>query len=513
MKIDRDPEKAARRQYDLIVVGGGIYGVMLALEASLRDLVVLLLEKEDFGGATSYNSLRIVHGGLRDLQNLDLRRYWEFGRERRWFLEHFPEMVEPLPVLVPLYQRGLLRTDLFRIAFFLDRLLLPRRDRELSDDRFLPYGSVLAAAEVKQHFPQVQERGLHGGGLWYDACVPDSQRLILEVLRRAYAMDATALNYMPAVDALGDQNQIEGVRARDTLTHVTHQFASDVVINTAGPWVQDVASGFDQRFSELDRLSLGWNILLDREAPSDCALGVRPPSGAQVHFLHPWKGRLLAGTGYAPRNTKEKNPKPSMDEIHNHLEDLNEAVPALQLRPQDILHVFAGYLPAEPDGVQLAKKDLIIDHAKRGGPRGLYSVRSTKLTAARATAEKVLLEIFPNRDLAPPDMEAFSNMRSAKVAQRGVWDYGWYPDGGDDSWLKSLSRIIEEESVCHLDDLLLRRTSLGDNPFRALELAPELCGLFDWDSDRCQEEIERVEHHFRWVEKDASESLKEDGDA
>jgi glycerol-3-phosphate dehydrogenase len=270
----------------------------------------------------------------------------------------------------------------------------------------------------------------------------------------------------------------------------------------------------DQRVPELDHLTLAWNILFDREAPSDCALGVRPPqSGAQIHFLHPWKGRLLAGTGYAPRNTKEKNPKPSMDEIHNHLEDLNEAVPALQLSPQDILHVFAGYLPAEQDGVQLAKKDLIIDHAKRGGPRGLYSVRSTKLTAARATAEKVLLEIFPNRDLAPPDMEAFSNMRSAKVAQRGVWDYGWYPDGGDDSWLKSLSRIIEEESVCHLDDLLLRRTSLGDNPFRALELAPELCGLFDWDSDRCQEEIERVEHHFRWVEKDASESLKEDGDA
>ena len=83
MEIARTPDAAAQEEHDLIVVGGGIYGVMLALEASLRECSVLLLEKEDFGGATSYNSLRIIHGGLRDLRTFNLRRYWTFGRERR----------------------------------------------------------------------------------------------------------------------------------------------------------------------------------------------------------------------------------------------------------------------------------------------------------------------------------------------------------------------------------------------------------------------------------------------
>ena len=499
MRIVRDPETAAQKHYDLVIVGGGIYGVMLALEASLRECSVLLLEKEDFGGATSYNSLRIIHGGLRDLQTLNLRRYWEFGRERRWFLEHFPGLVERLPVLVPLYQRGLLRTDLFRIAFLLDRLLLPRRDRELSDGRFLPYGEVISTSEVERRFPEAESHNLSGGALWYDACVPDPQRLMVEVLRWVCDRETVALSHMKAVELLRDQNQVMGVRARDVLNGTCYDFSSEVVINAAGPWCASVARRFDREVSELHQYSIAWNILFDREAPSDCALGVRPPSsGEQIHFLHPWKGRLMAGTGHAPRETRNEEPQPSKEELQAHLEELNRAIPTLRLRPRDIIHVYAGYLPVKKDDVQLAKVDRIVDHAKRGGPSGLYTIRSTKLTAARATAEKVLSEVFSERDVTLERKRSFKE-HSRSSTMRGVWDYEWYPSTEDSSWRESLIPIVEEESVHHLDDLMLRRTSLGDNPARALDLAPDLCGLFDWDEQRCQKEVRRVEDHFHWV--------------
>ncbi|MFB6231277.1 MAG: FAD-dependent oxidoreductase, partial [Salinibacter sp.] len=240
-KIARAPDQASRKQYDLIVVGGGVYGVMLALEATLRDRSVLLLEKEDFGGATSYNSLRIIHGGLRELRTLNLRRYWTFGRERRWFLEHFPHLVERLPVLVPLYQRGLMCTGVFKSAFLVDRLLLPRRDRRVEGDQVVPYGRVVPPAEVKRRFPAVETQDLRGGALWYDACVPDSQRLIVEVLRSACQMGTTALNYMPAIELLKEAGQVAGVRARDAQKSGSYEFRAGTVVNAAGPWSREVA--------------------------------------------------------------------------------------------------------------------------------------------------------------------------------------------------------------------------------------------------------------------------------
>src|SRR3970040_1750222 len=112
-KLIRQPEAASKEKYDLIIVGGGIYGAALSYMASLYGLESLLLERDDFGGATSYNSLRILHGGLRYLQKLDLHRFWESVRERNWFFRNFAGLVEPLPCLIPLYNRGLYRKSIF----------------------------------------------------------------------------------------------------------------------------------------------------------------------------------------------------------------------------------------------------------------------------------------------------------------------------------------------------------------------------------------------------------------
>lgn len=506
----RNSESPSSQNYDLIIVGGGIYGVMLALEASLREKTALLLEKEDFGGATSYNSLRIIHGGLRDLRSLNLRRYWTLGRERRWFLEHFPNLVERLPVLIPLYQRGLMRTSVFRLAFLVDRVLLPHRDRRVNGEQAIPYGQFLSSSEVKRLFPAAKKRGLEGGAMWYDACVPDSQRLIMDVLRVACQMGGTALNYTPAVELLSSQGRVEGVRARDAQGNVSRRFRADTVVNAAGPWSREMALRFGQEAPDLRPCLSAWNVLFDRESPADCAVGAAPPrSGAQHYFLHPWKGRLLVGTGHAAREDSRGSARPSREELDDFLQEVNEAFPNLGLNRQEILHVYSGHLPAKRRGSSsLSKEEKWIDHSDHGGPKGLLSVQGTKFTAARSTAEAVMKYLFPDRTVPEENRDAFRRACSAQAGERGRFDYDWTPPLSTSTWLEPLARIVEEEAVVHLDDLVLRRTNLGDNPKRALRVAPKLCVLFDWDEERRRNELERLNDHFRWV--DAPESIADE---
>src|SRR5690606_18835162 len=126
--IYRDLQRAQEARHDLIVVGGGVHGVMMALEAARRGLRPLLIERGDLGSGTRWNSLRIVHGGLRYLQSFDLPRYRESVAERRWFMRNLPDLVAPLPCLMPLYGNGLRRPMIFRVALKLNDLLSARRN-------------------------------------------------------------------------------------------------------------------------------------------------------------------------------------------------------------------------------------------------------------------------------------------------------------------------------------------------------------------------------------------------
>ncbi len=155
---ERALEALAAERYDLVIVGGGIYGVMVSLEAVRRGLHPLLLERSDFGAATSHNSLRIVHGGLRDLQRVDLRRYYECVQERRWFLQNFPDLVEPLPCLMPLYGQGLRRPWVFRVGLMLNAALSLRRNVGVAPSLRLPSGGMLSREETSAIFPSGRPR-------------------------------------------------------------------------------------------------------------------------------------------------------------------------------------------------------------------------------------------------------------------------------------------------------------------------------------------------------------------
>jgi len=489
-KIKREPSAAAKEVYDLIVVGGGIYGAMLSLEASRRGLRPLLIERGDFGEATSFNSLRIVHGGIRYLQRLDLHRFHESVSERRWFLKTFPGLVKPLPCLMPLYGNGLRHSSFLRIALWVNNLISYRRNRGIRPDRHLPPGRVIDADQTREIFPSVDTEGLQGGAVWYDAYMPDSQRLIIEILRWACEYGAVALNYVEVNQLLKSRNGVAGVAAIDRESGQSFEYMAKVVVNATGPWCRNLAACFDRDEPTLFKSSIAWNVLLNRKALSNYALAVTPKKpGARTYFLVPWKGMLLAGTGHAKWLEGQEEPMPSDKLLSEFLDDLNRAIPTLEASQDEILHVFAGLLPAKKVGsATLADRGVILDHAEHGGPRGLYSISGVKFTTARLVAEKTLNRIFHGRN-HPVRIENFGPPQDVEGKQ-GIFDFNWYPSASDSEWKDSLRLLIAEESVRHLDDLILRRTTLWDNPSRAMEIAPVICELFDWDNPRCSEEVE-----------------------
>lgn len=491
--IRRDLVAAIGRHHDLIIVGGGIYGIMLALEAARRRLRPLLIERRDFAGATSYNSLRILHGGLRYLQSMNLRRALLSIGERRWWLEAFPELVEPLPCLMPLYDEGLRRRPVLQLALAANDLLCRWEGRGGGGRGQLPTGRVLGPAEVIAIFPEVDRKGLRGGGLWHDAFVPNTQRLCMEALRWACAEGCLALNYVEAVWPIDDGARIRGLGARDAETGHQLELRGDVVINAAGPWSRRVAAACNGDAAQLFEPMLAWNVVFRREALADHALAVWPRRpGAQTYFLVPWKGALLAGTGYAPWHGDGDDPRPTAAQIDAFVRDLNEAVPGLGLQQGEIAQVFAGLLPARQAGAEaLAEQAVIVDHGRQGGLAGMFSISGVKLTVARAVAEQVLRRAFPDaRPVAWPDFRRGSRQMAPDPA------FAWTPEEGGLDWQGPLREAFASEAVCHLDDLLLRRSGLGDDPARALALAPAVCALLGWDEVRTAREIERLRHHL-----------------
>lgn len=484
----RDPRGLAGETYDLAIVGGGVYGIMLALEAARRNLRPILLERQDFAGATSANSLRIVHGGLRYLQTLDLHRFFESVAERRWLLRHFPDLVHPLACLMPLHGDGVRRPSVFRAALALNDMLSWRRNAGTRADRVLPGSRVLSPEETAALVPGTALEGLRGAALWYDAFAMNAPRLVIEALHWACAHGARALNYVEARALLEADGRVAGLAAVDALTGEDLEFRAPVVVNAAGPWAPAFAASCGAPAADLMQPSLAWNLVLDRAPPSRHALAVTPRRpGAQTYFLVPWRGVLLAGTGHAPWREGPDRPEVVPSLIERMLADLNEALPGLELGPDDVARVLAGLLPAERAGTaELTVREAVVDHGARGGPAGFFSLAGIKLTTARRVADKVLGRAFPSAPPAP--YAAFARPEGRPPDPEYPFD--WMPPPGDNAWTVPLRQAVTAEAAVHLDDLVLRRSSLGDNPARAAALAGDAAALFDWDRERRTREVE-----------------------
>jgi glycerol-3-phosphate dehydrogenase len=457
-------ERAATRRYDLAVIGGGIHGVCAALEAARRGRRVLLLEQGDFGGATSWNSFRILHGGLRYLQKMDLRRFHQSVAARRWFCQTLPELVAPLPCAFPLYGRGLKRRSTFTLALRLNDALAWQRNRDVAPRARLPRSAMLSALQTIERIEGLDKSGLQGAGLWYDAQLRSPQRAIVELLKWAAACGATALNHMRAVELQQAGTRVSGVVARDARTGRDWRFHAARVLNAAGPWARSLGRTFDPHMpgDTLGHPSLAFNALVDRSPISDLAVAAEPPGpNAQVYFLRSYGTRLFIGTGHAPWHGSAASPSVDQHNLQSMIDDVNAAIPGLQLRRDEVTQVMAGLLPArEAGGTALTDRERLYDHGRQGGPRGLFTLSGVKYTTAPLVAEAAVSRALGERArLKQPTPRP--RVTATPVSLLDAADAATCTD---QAIIETVRHLAQAESATSVEDILWRRTEWGLDP-------------------------------------------------
>jgi glycerol-3-phosphate dehydrogenase len=389
--VQRDLDRLTERTFDLLVVGGGIYGLTLAYDAAQRGLAVALVERDDFGCGSSFNHLRTIHGGLRYLQQLNISRARESVRERRALARIAPHAVVPMPFALPLY-RSITRGRLaMRAGFLVDRVVAAGRNRDVPPALRLPAGHVVSRHAAIDRFPGLRRRGLTGAAHWYDYVTPEADRLTFSWAQAASAHGAVLANHVEATGVAKDGRRAVGAGVIDRVTGRAFDVSARVVVNACGGAIDrllgtaGVASGIP--------MLKAMNLVTTRDA-GDVALGGRSASGRHL-FLVPWRRRAVFGTWESPAVCAAGDVDARPAEIASFIGELNEAFPALDLKPGDVTLVHRGVVPATAIGgrVSLAGSEQIRDHAA-DGVDGLLTVVGAKYTTARGVAERVVDRIM-----------------------------------------------------------------------------------------------------------------------
>src|SRR5262245_19472195 len=277
--MTRDLDALASRTFDVLIVGGGIHGLIVAYDAAQRGLAVALVERDDFGSGASFNHLRTIHGGLRYLQSLDVGRARESVRERRTVARIAPHAVRPVPFALPLY-RSLTRGKLaMRAGFLLDLLVAAGKNRGVPTAHRLRRGRVVGRGSAIQQFPGLRRQGLTGAAVFYDYVTTEADRYVLSFAIAAVEHGAVLVNHVEAMAPLVDGRRVIGVSARDTLSSRTVDIAAKLTVNATGARVDRLLAPLG--LSTGIQMLKAMNLVTRRDA-GDEALGGRSTIGRNL---------------------------------------------------------------------------------------------------------------------------------------------------------------------------------------------------------------------------------------
>lgn len=480
---------------DLLIIGGGITGAALAHEATSRGLSVALVEKGDYGAATSAATGKLIHGGLRYLKKLEVGLVRESLAERRNLMRIAPNLVSPIPIVLP--DTGLVE-NLGLIAY--DVLSFDRN--RLSDaSKRIPAHRALRREELDRwQLPDV-DKAL----LYYDAMMLSPERLTLAFLRTAVAAGAQVANYV-RVDRLAMAgSRVVGAEVTDLATGDTGLIRARLTINATGAWAHDLLAatpGTASVAGPAPRVRSEGIYLVTRKLSDVMVLTV----SAHGHFsFAPWRGHSLVG----PTETPYHGPVDEWRLTRRSIEDFLASIATkntagVQLGIEDVVSAYGGLRPltesAEVDTYTASRASELVDHA-RDGISGLMSAMGGKYTSSRAFAERIVTRLAgplgasirrsqtAERPLDGCGLESLPSAADAAAARAG--QRGWSPELGrllvqlygthaedllaladDDSRLArpgtpdgeplaTAAWAVRHESVVHLTDVLLRRTGLG----------------------------------------------------
>ena len=540
--MQRDIRRLANQTFDVLVIGGGIHGAMTAWDAALRGLSVGLIERADFGSGTSQNSLKIIHGGLRYLQDGNFSRIRTLARERTVWMKIAPHLVHPLPCLLPTRHQLNRNRLVMSLALRTNDLISFDRNRTSDPQKRLPDGKIISRQELSRLLPGYDARTATGAAVWYDAQIYNSERLLFEFIRSAADAGAQVANYVEAIDLLEQEDQITGVRAKDAVTGESFDIHSRVVINCTGAWMNDLLAKAARPSDYAP--SVAMNVIVDQIWPGIAAgLPSRPTDGRspQILFIVPWQDQSMIGTWHIPWKLGPETFRISEQVVQEFLDEINSAHPALNLSMRDVKHVTWGFLPVnktdtDRKSVSLVRDGVAIDHQTKEGIAGLISVLGVKYTTARVVAERAVdlavkklgsraakcrTHVTPVKGGHIEDFRAFlqgaldesPRALDTDLIEHLVYTYGSeYPDllqhirqhpalayRVDPKLPVTAAEIlyaIRHEMALTLADVIQRRTELGATGLPFMDVLHRCADLMacelDWSLERQQQEIDAV---------------------
>ncbi|PXX46819.1 glycerol-3-phosphate dehydrogenase/oxidase [Undibacterium pigrum] len=459
------------QDWDIIVIGGGITGAGILLEAARRGLRVLLVEQKDFAWGTSSRSSKLVHGGLRYIKEGKFLLTRDSVRERQQLMQAAAGLVEPQSFAFADYQGRKPGRWMFAMGLVIYDFLAGLRGKH-----------YFSAQDFQMLAPHIPATDLKGGSCYLDAKTDDA-RLVLRVLQEASAAGATALNYLAVKSVTYENEQANGVVLQDAVSMQEYQVKAKVIISATGVW----ADGLRQQQGASARLRplRGSHLLLPAwRLPVAQAVSLMHPRDGRPVFVYPWEGVSLVGTTDVDHGSDlQQETAITADEVAYLMEAMDFQFPQLQLRLDDIIASYAGIRPVIDTGKADPSKEGR-DHAI-WLEKGLLTVTGGKLTTFRLIAQDALKHIahlFPGhqadrqaRSLFTPASHLQEKQLNHAQALRLQGHYGEFATelvkiaqtGELDTIPGTLTMWVElrwaarHEAVEHLQDLMLRRTRLG----------------------------------------------------
>ena len=376
-----------RTRFDLIVIGGGINGAAILRDAAMRGLSACLIEREDLGSGTTAWSSRLIHGGLRYLEHREFGLVRESLRERERLLASAPHLVAPLPMVVPIREGAKRGPWTIRAGMILYDIL--------SFDKSLPLHRMLSREETLNRVPTLDPTGLGAAAVYYDAQATFAERLVIENAISAAEHGAQIATRTSATGIVAEGAVVQGVTVRDELTGDVATVRGRIVLNVAGPWVDQVLAGAPEGHVPGQAIggTKGSHLIVDRwEGAPDDALYFQSWKDGRPILVIPWNGMIMLGSTDL-RYTGDLDRVETDDaEIEYLLDETNRLFAGVRLTPDNINYTYAGIrpLPYKRGGATgaITRRHLIRDHAP--ALRGLWSVIGGKLTTHRALAEHVV---------------------------------------------------------------------------------------------------------------------------
>ena len=352
--MKRDINKLTAQTLDVLVIGGGIQGVTIAREAAKNGYKTALIEMNDFGHSTSFNSMKVIHGGLRYLQHGNLRRIRQSVRSRKIMQQVAPDLMKAVPFLIPTYGGGIKSKAAMQSAIFINDLISFDRNFNIPLVSFIPNGYTITRDEILKILPDINKKKLTGGAVWYEAVVQNTEKLLMRFLSDAYKYDFVPANYVQAKDFIIRNNEVIGVRAKDTLNSSEFDINAKLTINAVGPWFNLVQNRLDIPLKPEIILTKAVNIIVSKKIFSPFSVGLEGTKdfsetkaivkrGKRFFFFVPIENYTMIGTTYKTYDGNLNDCKINKEDIIEIIEEVNSILPSLKLTFDDVSFFIAVY--------------------------------------------------------------------------------------------------------------------------------------------------------------------------